>query len=107
MPAQKQPPFNAGHGRRGVALGKVLANRAYLAIQILRGTVSIIPFLGETPFYDPPKRRRDIRHGWRLLRQNRGERLERIIPVKSLAACRHLKQDQAEGELVRAEIEIR
>ena len=95
-------------GRRARHLADVLAHALQIPREVARRGVALVGVLGEAALDDPAQRRRslrvDLRHRLRLVLDDRRQRLAPRVPLERALARRHLVEDRAERELVRAEV---
>src|SRR5262249_35597561 len=74
--------------------------------EVARRAVAVQRVLGEAALDDTGKiRRNGVPERWRVVSQDRGERLARGAGRKRPTARRHLVEDRTERELVGAEVE--
>ena len=107
---QAQPPARGhrggrdGRGARAAHLREVLAHAAKLAGEVECRRVALGRVLGQAPLDDPPRGGREggVLEGRRLVLDDRGEGLDRRLPLEGRVAAHHLVEHRAEGELVGA-----
>ena len=96
--------------QRAARPGEVLRERLQIAREIARRAVAVVRVLRQTTFDDPSQRHGgagavgEDRFGRGV--EDRGERADRCVFPERMAPGRHLVEQDAEGELIGAEVDV-